>query len=458
MFEGLRKKLSEAVKGFIKKEEKKEEIVEEPAEQQEEEKGEQEETKEEVVEEPKEEEKPIPQEKQEEKKITAEQKAKPQEEQKVTKEEKQVEHVKEEVPKKNERHQEYVKPVEKHKEEQPKRTEQPREEKKETKEEKPISKPFIQPKKEEPHKKSEPIKLSFTTKLKSVFLGRIKLSEPEIENFLEELKVSMLESDVSYDTTEQFAEDLHSKLSNKEIESKKIREEIVSTVRGSLLNVLYKGNAVNIDELIKERKISKELPVIVLFLGPNGAGKTTTVAKMAHHFKSRGVSNVLSASDTFRAAAIEQIEHHAKKIGVPVIKSSYGADPASIAFDSIAYARAHNIDLVLIDSAGRQETNKSLINEIQKMVRVAKPDVTIFVGESTAGNQIAEQIKEFNKFVKIDGIILTKLDCDAKGGGALSISHTTGIPILFFGIGEGYDQIIPYNPNYIVDAILPEGG
>lgn len=165
---------------------------------------------------------------------------------------------------------------------------------------------------------------------------------------------------------------------------------------------------------------------------------------------------MLSASDTFRAAAIEQIEHHAKKIGVPVIKSNYGADPASIAFDAIAYAAAHNIDLVLIDSAGRQETNKSLINEVQKIVRVSKPDITIFVGESTAGNQIAEQIREFNKFVKIDGIILTKLDCDAKGGGTISISHTTGIPVLFFGMGEGYDALVPYNPNIILDAILPE--
>jgi len=145
-------------------------------------------------------------------------------------------------------------------------------------------------------------------------------------------------------------------------------------------------------------------------------------------------------------------------LGITVIKSTYGADPASIAFDAIAYAKAHGADVVLIDSAGRQETNKSLINEVQKMVRIAKPDLTVFVGESTAGNRIAEQIKEFNKFVKIDGIILTKLDCDAKGGGALSISHTTGIPILFFGVGEDYNALMPYSPSYIVDAILPAGG
>jgi len=387
MFDELRKKLSNAVKSFIKKEEK--EVEPELA------------AKEEPVEET-------------------------------------VQEVKVESPK--------TEPV--HEEEAEIEIEEP--------EEKKVDAPIKKVQEEPKHKKEDVIKLSLTTKIKSAFLGTIKLSEPEINNFLEILKVSMLESDVSYSTTEEFIDDLQSKLKEKQINSKKIREEITSTVRASLFSVLYKGDAVSIDDFLVKRRESKELPVKVLFLGPNGAGKTTTIAKIAHRFKSRGSSVVLSASDTFRAAAIEQIEHHAKKIGVPVIKSTYGADPASIAFDAIAYAKAHNADIVLIDSAGRQETNKSLINEVQKIVRVSKPDITVFVGESTSGNQIAEQIKEFHKFVKIDGIILTKLDCDAKGGGALSISHTTGIPILFFGVGEGYDAIIPYNPNYIVDAIQPE--
>jgi fused signal recognition particle receptor len=306
-------------------------------------------------------------------------------------------------------------------------------------------------------KREELVRLSLKTKIKSAFLGTIRLSDSEIDSFLDTLRISMLESDVSYDTTEDFLNDLGSKLRERKINSKRIKEELTDTVRGSLLSILDSGaQRINVDGFVRMRKEAKELPVKVLFLGPNGAGKTTTIAKLAHHFKSRGTSVVLSASDTFRAAAIEQIEHHAKRIGVPVIKSNYGADPASIAFDAIAYAAAHSIDLVLIDSAGRQETNKSLINEVQKIVRVSKPDITIFVGESTAGNVIAEQIKEFNKFVKIDGIILTKLDCDAKGGGTISISHTTGIPVLFFGIGEGYDAMVPYNPNIILDAILPE--
>jgi len=400
MFEGLRKKLSDAVKGFAKKEEKKAEEtpkVEEKAEKRVEEK---------------------PSEPKEEIEKEAEQ---PKGEAKEVKEEPKIESNKEHIQEKRIEKSEAVKA-----------------------------------KMKEDKKKEDIIKLSLGTRIKSVFISSIRLSDSEIEDFLDAVRISMLESDVSYSTTEYFIDDLHAKLKEKQINAKKIREEIVETVRSSLLSVLYSGRAIDIFEYVKVKKESKDLPVKMLFLGPNGAGKTTTIAKMAHSFKSKGFSSVLSASDTFRAAAIEQIEHHAKKIGVPIIKSAYGADPASIAFDAIAYARARNIDLVLMDSAGRQETNKSLINEVQKIVRVAKPDVTIFVGESTSGNQIAEQIKEFNKFVKIDGIILTKLDCDAKGGGALSISHATGIPILFFGIGEGYDAIMPYDPNYIVDAILPK--
>lgn len=390
MFEGLRKKFSDAVKGFIKKEEAKSETT---AEQQQDASSDKEEIQEEVEEESKQEQ--------------IEEAPKP---------EKKEEPIKE-APAKN---------VEKEKIEQPKQ------------------------------KKEEIIKLSLKTKIKSVFISSIKLSESEIEGFTDVLKLSMLESDVSYSTTEQFIDDLTSKLKSKEINSKHIREEVTNTVRDSLLSILEVGTGkVNIDELVRKHKESNELPVKILFLGPNGAGKTTTIAKIGHHFKSKGISIVFSASDTFRAAAIEQIEHHAKKLGLPVIKSGYGADPASITFDAIAYAKAHRIELVLIDSAGRQETNKSLISEIQKMVKVSKPDVTIFVGESTSGNQIAEQIKEFNKFIKIDGIILTKLDCDAKGGGAISISHTTGIPILYFGVGEGYDALMPYDPNFIVNAILP---
>ncbi|MDE1811034.1 MAG: signal recognition particle-docking protein FtsY [Candidatus Micrarchaeota archaeon] len=324
-----------------------------------------------------------------------------------------------------------------------------------------VEAPVAQPKVEEPrheklHKEEPMVKLSFTTKLKSVFLGSIALNESDIERFADNIKMSMLESDVSFDTTEAFIDDLTNNLRSKKVDSKHIEREVTNFVRESLFTILKPaGNGVNIRQFIAARKSEGSTPVKILFLGPNGTGKTTTIAKITHLLKNEGVSVVLSASDTFRAAAIEQLEHHAEKIGVPVIKSSYGADPASIAFDAIAYARAHKADAVLIDSAGRQETNKNLIMEVQKMVKVAQPDIIVYVGESTAGNAISEQIKEFSKFIKINGIVLTKLDCDAKGGGAISISHVTGIPILFFGIGEKYDALVPYSAEYIVNAILP---
>ncbi len=317
--------------------------------------------------------------------------------------------------------------------------------------------PATQAKTAEPAEKRKDslINLSLKTKIKSVFVGTVKLSDSDIDKFLDAMKVSMLQSDVSYETTEYFLADLQKRFKETPVSSRNIEGEVTGMIRNSLLSVLTSTKNFDMMQLMKDRISEGRKPVKILFLGPNGTGKTTTIAKLAYRFKNAGISNVLSASDTFRAAAIEQIEHHANKIGVPVIRSSYGSDPASVAFDAIAYATAHGIDAVLIDSAGRQETNKSLIDEMKKMVRVAKPDLIIFVGESTAGNMISEQVREFGKFMNIDGIILTKLDCDAKGGGALSIAHTTGRPVLFFGTGEGYDALVPYDPNFVIDAILP---
>ncbi|MGC8537687.1 MAG: signal recognition particle-docking protein FtsY [Candidatus Micrarchaeia archaeon] len=300
------------------------------------------------------------------------------------------------------------------------------------------------------------IKLSVSTNIKKAIFNSVKLSDSDIDKFTDQLRVSMLESDVSFDVVEDFSEQVRSLLGGRKLSSRNLQEELVGTVREALLDILKpSANAIDIMSFIPERIASGNAPVKVLFLGPNGTGKTTTIAKIAYALKNKGMHPLLSASDTFRAAAIEQTEHHAKAVGVPVIKSNYGADPTSVAFDAVAYAKAHGNDVVLIDSAGRQETNKNLIGEVQKMHRVIKPDLTIYVGESVSGGMIAEQIAEFNKFIKIDGIILTKLDCDAKGGNSISISKVTGIPVLFFGTGEKYTDLVPYSPAKVVDMILP---
>jgi fused signal recognition particle receptor len=300
------------------------------------------------------------------------------------------------------------------------------------------------------------LKLSLSTKVKKVFSSAIRLNEREIDDFLEQIRISLLQSDVSFDVTETIVADMKSRLAEADIDSKNMAAGLLWVVKGALADVLARSKqGVDIYSYVAERIRSNSLPVKMLFIGSNGTGKTTTIGKIAYRLKAGGVSCVMSASDTFRAAAIEQTEYHANRIGVPVIKSRYGADPASIAFDAIAYAKAHGIAVVLMDSAGRQETNKNLINEMQKIVRVAQPDITIFVGESTAGSVIAEQIRELSKFVKIDGIILTKLDCDARGGNAISISDATGIPILFFGVGEAYDALIPYSPEFVINSVMP---
>ncbi len=302
--------------------------------------------------------------------------------------------------------------------------------------------------------KKEP-KVSATTKIKGFFLGHVKISEKDADPFIESLKLGLLQSDVNYDVAEKVADSIRRNLVGREVSSRSIEDDISQGIRDSIMGVLTKGSEIDIILRIGEKRAVNQLPYKILFVGPNGAGKTTTMAKIASMLISNNITCVLSASDTFRAAAIEQTAYHASKLGINVIKGTYGADPASVAFDAIAHAKAHGIMVVLIDSAGRQETNKSLIEELKKISRVANPDLKIFIGESISGNALLEQVKAINEAVKLDGIILTKLDVDAKGGNTLSILSDTTIPILYFGTGEKYSDIIPYDPKFIVDNILP---
>ncbi len=309
-------------------------------------------------------------------------------------------------------------------------------------------------KKEEQEKRAEP-KISAATKLKGVFLGEVDIKEKDVDAYLDELKLSLMQSDVNYDVSEKVVEQLKRNLVGSKVSSKNIQAEITEKVRRSLSEVMASGSGADILSMARKKKESGEMPFRILFVGPNDAGKTTTMGKVAHMLMQSGFSCVMSASDTFRAAAIEQTAIHAGRLGINVIKGQYGADPASVAFDAVAYAKAHGIDVVLIDSAGRQETNKSLVEEMKKMVRVAKPDMKIFIGESIAGNALLEQVKQFNEAIGLDGIILTKLDCDAKGGNTLSILSDTKVPVLYFGTGEKYTDIIPYNPNFVLDSLMP---
>ncbi|MDE1851757.1 MAG: signal recognition particle-docking protein FtsY [Candidatus Micrarchaeota archaeon] len=431
MFEGLKKKFSNFIDNITKKE--KEEIREEQKKEQkiEEPKAEEPEI-EEKLEEPEVEEKQAPAEFQPEEKQSIPQKTEtpePKDEEESDEEEYEKVMVKEE-----EKKTEQARPIIEDNKREPLRNEAP---------------------KQKPQEDRSGIKLSATTRIKGFIFGQVEIKEKDVVSFLDGLKMDLLQSDVNYDVAERMVDNLSKELIGKKISSRDIAGEIRRSVRSSILSIIAKRDDSDLPSRVRAKKQNGEMPFRILFLGPNGAGKTTTMAKIARMLLDNGFTCVMSASDTFRAAAMEQTAIHAQRLGINVIKGAYGADPASIAFDAIAHAKAHGIDVVLMDSAGRQETNKSLIEELKKMSRVTAPDMKIFVGEGIAGNALLNQVKAINEAVKIDGIILTKLDVDAKGGNTISILSDTTIPILFFGMGEKYSDLMAYDPNFIIDNIVP---
>ncbi|MCK5109074.1 MAG: ATP-binding cassette domain-containing protein [Methanosarcinales archaeon] len=189
------------------------------------------------------------------------------------------------------------------------------------------------------------------------------------------------------------------------------------------------------------------------YLGPNGSGKTTTIAKVTNYLQKNKLSVCLAAADTFRAAAIQQLEEHANKLKVPIIKKDYGSDPASVGFDAKSYAKKNKIDVLLIDTAGRMQNRDSLMQEIEKITRVNKPDMKIFIGESITGNDATEQAKAFNETINITGIILSKADVDEKGGTAISVSQVTGKPILFLGTGQKYKDLEIFDKDKMIEKL-----
>ncbi|KUH34309.1 signal recognition particle-docking protein FtsY [Thermococcus celericrescens] len=285
-------------------------------------------------------------------------------------------------------------------------------------------------------------------------VAQTEISEKDVENALWDLEIELLEADVALETVEELKERIKEKLVGQKVKIGTNKKALVEeAVREAVLEVLTPEKKIDLLELIKSKE---EKPFVIAFVGFNGSGKTTTIAKLAHWLKKNGLSVVIAASDTFRAGAIEQVEEHAKRVGVKVIKHSYGADPAAVAYDAIQHAKARGLDVVLIDTAGRNELNRNLMDEMKKIARVTKPDLVIFVGDSLAGNSVVEQAKQFNEAVKIDGVILTKLDADARGGAALSISHAIGAPILFVGVGQGYDDLKPFDEKWFVERIFGE--
>lgn len=292
----------------------------------------------------------------------------------------------------------------------------------------------------------------------SGFLNKIKtlvvehefvLSEKDIEESLFELQMVLLESDVAYPVAEAITEHMKKELVGTH---RKIRESaddvVTNALRHAIENVLGEGF-----DLVSYVK-THEKPVKILFTGVNGTGKTTSVAKIAHYLQNQGLSVVVGAGDTFRAGAIEQIRVHCDRLGVKLIAHQEGADPSAVLYDTVEYAKAHKTDVVLADSAGRFHNRVNLMNQLEKIKRVMKPDLVFYVDEAVAGNDAVIRAEEFEKTVSTDGVILTKVDMDPKGGAAISIAYTIGKPLVFLGVGQGYDDMKPFTPSLIIDEIF----
>ncbi len=274
-----------------------------------------------------------------------------------------------------------------------------------------------------------------------------KISEAQFEEFFWDLEVAMLENNVAAGIIEKIKEDLKQELVNIPIKRGKIQETIFLSLKKSIVGLFKEAKP----DILK--KLEKKKPYVICFVGTNGSGKTTTIAKIAHMLQKNGKSVVLAAADTFRAAAIDQLEHHANKLKTRIIKHDYGSDAAAVAFDAVKHAEAKKEDAVLIDTAGRMHNNKNLVDEMKKIVRVAKPDMVIFVGESITGNDCVEQAQRFNEAIGIDGIVLAKADVDEKGGAAISISYVTKKPIMYLGTGQEYRDLEEFDVKKILISI-----
>ncbi|MEM4335792.1 MAG: signal recognition particle-docking protein FtsY [Candidatus Anstonellales archaeon] len=318
-----------------------------------------------------------------------------------------------------------------------------REEKKEKKiEEKKIEVPEFR------EERKPRVKVGLLKTITSMLSGKVRIDESDISDALEDFELYLIEGDVAIEVAEEIKNEFKKKVVGSEV--KDVEGFLKSAFEKTLVDIMEGPDV----DIVKLAKAKKEKPFKIMFFGPNGAGKTTTIAKVANLFLKNKLSVVLSASDTFRAAAIEQLEEHGRRLGVPVIKSSYGADPTAVAYDAVEHAKAKGIDVVLIDTAGRQETSSNLMREIEKMVRVIKPDLKIYIGESIAGNALLEQVKEFHERVGMDGVILTKIDVDPKGGTILSVRKATSVPVIYVGTGQNYDDLEKFDAREIAKKIV----
>ena len=289
------------------------------------------------------------------------------------------------------------------------------------------------------------------------FVREKTIQEKHVEDILVELEMELLQGDVAMEVATDVVENVKNNLVGKKIKrSNDVTEYTFYALKDAVQEIIDIPGP-SMTEMLEE-KVRQGEPLVVMFVGINGTGKTTTIGKLANYYLKKGYTPVIAASDTFRAGAIEQVTHHADNVGVKIIKHQKGSDPAAVAYDAVEHAKAQGKELVLIDTAGRMQTNTNLMDEMKKIKRVANPDLVIFVGDAITGNDATEQARKFNEAIDIDGVILTKADADSKGGASLSIGYVIKKPILFLGVGQGYDDIMEYDADWMLNQLFSEDG
>jgi len=279
-------------------------------------------------------------------------------------------------------------------------------------------------------------------------------TEKDLEPLLWDLQLQLIGNDVSVEVAERVCVEMKNRLMGTDAPRFGDKSEVVRTaLRESLEAVMDGNNTLDVFEKISQSKKAGE-PFSIMFVGINGTGKTTTIAKITHKLQAAGYSVVLASGDTYRAGAIEQLEEHGRRLGVRVIRHKYGSDAAAVGFDAVEHARAQEIDVVLIDTAGRMQTNRNLMDELQKVKRVVDPSFTIMILDSLIGNDATEQAMTFDAHIGFDAAILTKVDADAKGGSSLSVPYLTGKPVLYVGVGQEYDDLEPFDAQWFAEKLL----
>jgi len=285
-------------------------------------------------------------------------------------------------------------------------------------------------------------------------ISKTGLTEKDLEPLVWDLQMQLIANDVSVQVAEKVCEELKKRLVGTEANRFGGKGDVVKkALKESIEAVLHNEKGVDLLAAVAEAKKAGR-PYSIMFVGINGTGKTTSIAKVTHLLKKNGYSVVLASGDTYRAGVIEQLEEHARRLDVKIIRHQYGSDAAAVGYDAVQHAKAKGVDVVLIDTAGRMQTNRNLMDELTKIKRVVQPDLTVMILDSLIGNDATEQALTFNKAVGFDAAILTKVDADAKGGSSLSVSYLTGKPVIFVGVGQSYDDLQPFDAGWFAEKLL----